>query len=213
MIDNYRDLPLGVYEQICSVEDTEREDIDKQVAVLSLLSGMPERDILNLPLPEYREMSGKAEFLRTPPEALPRVADAYLLGGFKLKPTKDLRKITAAQYIDFQSLAPDGDKRLVELLSVFLVPEGYKYGDGYDVLDVHAALRAEMNVADALAVTAFFLDRYASLIRSTATSLERMMRSEKDPKRRMLLMVQIGEMERAWEALLTAGAGSAAWTR
>ena len=40
-IDNYRDLPLGVYEQIVAIKTD--DPLDTQVAVLSLLTGLSEK--------------------------------------------------------------------------------------------------------------------------------------------------------------------------
>ena len=50
-IDNWRDLPLGVYLDILDVyADPLREDIDKQVSALALLTGRTDNDILDLPI-------------------------------------------------------------------------------------------------------------------------------------------------------------------
>lgn len=207
-IDNYRDLPLGVYRDIIAANDIP-DEVDRQVAVIALLTGRSQRDILNLPIADYTALAGKAAFLTSPPDKLPRVADAYRVGGFTLIPSKDLRKVTAAQYIDFQSLATKGDAALPEILSCFLIPEGCKYGDGYDVTEVHAAV-LEMPVSDVLALSAFFLKRYAGLIRATRISLERMRKRERNPKRRAMLEARMRELK-AVTASLTDGAGSPAW--
>ena len=204
-IDNYRDLPLGVYRDIIAANDIP-DEVDRQVAVIALLTGRSQRDILNLPIADYTTLAGKAAFLTSPPDKLPRVVDAYRVGGFTLVPSKDLRKVTAAQYIDFQSLAPKGDAALPEILSCFLIPAGCKYGDGYDVAEVHAAV-LEMSVADVLALSAFFLKRYAGLIRATRISLERMRKRERNPKRRAMLEARMRELT-AVTASLTAGVGS-----
>lgn len=207
-IDNYRDLPLGVYRDIIAANDIP-DEVDRQVAVIALLTGRSQRDILNLPIADYTALAGKAAFLTAPPDKLPRVADAYRVGGFTLVPSKDLRKVTAAQYIDFQALAPKGDAALPEILSCFLIPSGCKYGDGYDVADVHAAV-LDLPVADVLALSAFFLKRYAALIRGTRISLERMRKRERNPKRRAMLEARLTELKAAG-ASLTAGDGFRAW--
>ena len=62
------------------------------------------------------------------------VAKKYILGTFELIPCRDFRKVETGQYIDFQTYAPDLDNRLVEFLSVILVPKGHRYNDGYQGL-------------------------------------------------------------------------------
>ena len=207
IIDNFAALPLGVWLDILAVNaDESREEVDKQVATLHLLTGMPERDILNLPIYEYSELARKADFLGVAPVRYARTARKYTLGGFTLIPTSDLRKITAAQYIDFQTFAPGGDKNLVEILSVFLVPEGKDYNDGYDVLEVQDAIRAELSVEQAVALCAFFLSKYAALIKGTTTSLFRLMKREKDKVKRERIAAKIAELKAAGASLI-GGAG------
>lgn len=207
-IDNYRDLPLGKYEEIIKANDIEN-DIDRQVAVLAILTGLSERELLNLPIAEYSALAAKTAYLQTPVPKVSRPASRYTAGKFTLIPTTDLRKITAAQYIDFQTLAPQGDKHIVEILSCFLVPEGCKYNDGYDIIEVQTAIREDLSVMDALCLSAFFLKKYAALTRSTRISLEKALRTERDPKRRARMLAAMTRMQVAVDSL-TAGAGSPA---
>lgn len=209
IIDSFAALPVGTWLQILDVqEDTAREDIDKQVGTIALLTGRTERDILNLPLTEYSHFARKAAFLAEAPERLPRVARTYKAGTYILCPALDLQKITAAQYIDFHTFAPEGDKRLVELLSIALVPGGAGYNDGsYDIEAVKDAIREYITVAQALSLTAFFLTRYVSLIRRMRISLSRLARTEKDKERREFLTEKLAEMEKVLDNLRSIGAG------
>ena len=208
IIDNFAALPVGVWLDILAVNaDTSRDDVDKQVGTLALLTGLTEREVLTLPIVEYRDLARKADFLGVAPTRLLRAARSYKAGRFTLRPHVDLRKITAAQYIDFQTFAPEGDKRLVELLSVALIPDGCEYNDGYDIAEVQDAIRADISVEQALSLTAFFLSRFAALIRSTRNSLRRLARTERNRERRGRLVTSLTEMETAMEALLQGGAG------
>lgn len=209
IIDSFAALPVGTWLQILDIaRDPAREDVDKQVATLALLTGRSEREILNLPLSEYESLARKSEFLGVAPARLPRVARTYQAGEFKLHPAINLQKITAAQYIDFQTFAPEGDKRLVELLSIALVPDGAGYNDGsYDIEAVKDAIRADITVGQALSLTAFFLTKFASLIRSTRISLSRLAKTERNPERREAVKERLTEMERALEVLMNVGVG------
>lgn len=91
---------------------------------------------------------------------------------------------------------------------MFLVPEGKAYNDGYDVLEVQDAIRADLTVLDALALSAFFLTRFAASIRATETSLYRLVRKERNPQKRARMEAQLERLQAA-KASLTAGAGSA----
>lgn len=209
IIDSFAALPLGLYLDILAVNaDEARDEVDRQVATLALLTNASERDILNLPIPEYSELAAAARFLGQQPAIPSRIAASYVCGPFRLKPTADFRKVTAAQYIDFQTFAPEGDARFVELLSVFLVPEGKAYNDGYDVLEVQAAIRADLSVLDALALSAFFLRRFARSTRATITSLRRRMKRKGNPEKAARLETMLARLQEAASSLLTAGAGS-----
>ena len=210
IIDSFAALPVGVWLDILSVNaDPARDEVDKQAGTIALLTGMTEREVLNLPIAEYSALARKADFLGVAPARLPRAARSYKCGDWTLRAQMDLRKITAAQYIDFQTFAPEGDKRLVELLSVALIPDGKEYNDGYDIAEVQAAIREHLSVEQALSLTAFFLTKFAALIKTTRNSLSRMARTERNKERREAIRERMAEMTAAWENLLAAGAGSA----
>lgn len=190
IIDNYRRLPIGKYLEIVELCETEMDELDRRVKIVSVLSGLTEDEVLNLPLPEFTDLSAKAKFLDTlcPENLIPAVAKSYPVGEFVLVPVTDMRKITTAQYIDFQTFSKDKDKNLVEMLSCFLVPKGCDYNDGYDILDVHRAIREEMSVAEVIALLAFFFKSWVLSIRDTlSSSIKEAMRvkTDKETKTKM----------------------------
>lgn len=205
IIDNYRDLPLGKWEDIIAANDIP-DEVDRQVAVIAILTGLTTRQVLHLPVTEYADYASKAAFLTKPLPKIGRPASSYRAGGFTLIPSTDLRKITTAQYIDFQTFAPEGDKRLVEILSVFLVPQGKDYNEGYDIGEVQTAIREDLSVQDAVYLSAFFLSRYAALIRGTRISLERMLKKERKPERKEAIRERLATLSRG------DGAGWPRWT-
>lgn len=202
-IDNYTDLSLRKYEEVIRANNIESE-IDRQVKVISILTDLSEREVLNLPIAEYSELAGKALFLTKPMPKIPGPAKKYRVDGFTLVPTTDLRKITTAQYIDFQTYAPGADSKIVEILSCFLVPEGKMYNDGYDILEVQEAIR-DLSVKDTIALSAFFLTKYANLIKATKISLAKAVKREKGAKRAQM-EAQMARLTKAINSL-TGGVG------
>ena len=193
IIDNYRDLPIGLYLEICDIDRREDlEDINKQVSIISVLTGMAEEDIYNLPLEEYRQLAAKSQYLRHPYEGEILTEKNYIVGKFTLVPIEDYRKITTAQYIDFQTFAKDAERNIVEILSCMLIPKGKKYNQDYDVLEVQKALREHLCVADALSLLAFFFVQYRQSIKDSLTYSREMAMRLRDPekKRRMLREIQ-----------------------
>ena len=206
IIDNYNRLTLGQYMEIQEISRNESlEDIDKQVQILSILTGVAENELLHLPIQEYKELVLKSQFLNPDNINYHPIAKKYILGKFELIPCRDFRKIETCQYIDFQTYAPDLDKCLVEFLSVILVPKGHRYNEGYDILEVQKAIREEMSVSDGVSVAAFFLTWCRKSILDSLNYSKREAMGIKDKTRREEILKRIEEQERL---LQTSGDGS-----
>ena len=206
IIDSYNKLTLGKYMEIQEVSRNESlEDIDKQVQILSILTGMAEEEILHLPIQDYKELVAKSGFLNPENINYQPVAKKYLLGKFELIPCRDFRKIETCQYIDFQTYAPDLDKYLVEFLSVILVPKGHRYNEGYDILEVQKAIREEMSVSDGVSLAGFFLTWCRKSIKDSLNYSKQEAMRIKDKTKREEILGKIQEQERLLE---TSGDGS-----
>lgn len=209
IVNNYRDLTMGKYFDILEVSrDNNLDELEKQVQIISLLSGKTTDEILDLPIGEYRDAVRQMAFLEHPsPDDKIRVARNYFKGGMELIPTTDFRKITTAQYIDFQNLTKLGEDKVVEVVSCFLVPRGCKYGKGYDIADVQKAIREEMTVAEVLALSAFFLRKFALLIHSSLSSCKVELKKLPKTEKTKAVMRRILEVE----SLLNDGDGLPMW--
>lgn len=196
IIDNYRKLHIGKYNEIVKLCETEMDEVDRKVKIVGILTGLTDDEVLALPLTDFTECCAKAKFIDLPcPETLiPSVSKSYPVGGFNLVPVTDMRKVTTAQYIDFLSFSKDKEHNIVEMLSCFLVPKGMDYNEGYDILDVHNAIKEEMSVAEVLALLAFFFGSWTRSIHSTLSYSERMARRVKDKGKRQMMMERIAEL-------------------
>lgn len=205
MIDSYNKLPIGLYLDICAVnEDPALDELTKQVRTLAALSGKTEAEILNQPIADYKRMVATASFLTREAEGVGRPASEYKVGGWTLVPVRDYRKLTAAQYLDYQQLYPEREKHVVELLSVGLVPKGHKYGDGYDIAEVQGVIRDNLSVADTLALAAFFFKSWMQFLLRSLTYSKRHARRLPKEKRRGF----VANIAKVRATLLTAGGGS-----
>ena len=197
IINSYNKLTLGKYMEIQEVSRNESlEDIDKQVQILSILTGVAEEEILHLPIQDYKELVVKSGFLDPENINYHPVAKKYILGKFELIPCRDFRKIETCQYIDFQTYAPDLDKYLVEFLSVILVPKGHRYNEGYDILEVQKAIREEMSVSDGVSLAGFFLTWCRKSIKDSLNYSKQEATRIKDKTKREEILGKIREQER-----------------
>jgi hypothetical protein len=200
MIDSYSKLSIGKYQEVLECIGTG----DYSAGIIAVLNDMDIDEVLNLPLSEYRNLSNKASFLLDSPQPA-KVCMEYKLGSFKLEVLCNLSKMTAGQYIDYQTFVKEPDKYLVEMISVFLIPKGCKYNEGYDIMEVQKAIRECLSISDALALSAFFLNLSQALINSTVTSLirrlKRMMKKEKNQEIRMKMQEAITHLEQGGDGL------------
>lgn len=212
MITTFADLTLGAMLRLSAIPD-DMDALDRQVAILAVLSNQTEDEILALPLAEYSRRVAASRFLdRDLPQRLPQ--RSYKCGPFTLVPVKDFKKITTAQFVDFKTFTDQagGDERklsalTVELLSCMLTPEGRDYCDGYDPIDVQAAIRDHLRADDAVALSAFFLAKWMRLSRRILASSRRIARRNKMKG----TLDKIRELTRSRKALTStrpAGGGS-----
>lgn len=181
MITNFDTLSIGAMMRLSAIPE-DIEPLDRQVAILAVLSGCTEDEILALPIAEYSRRVAASRFLdQDLPQRLPQ--RSYKCGAYTLVPVKDFRKITTAQFVDFKTFADTagGDSRrlsslTVELLSCMLTPEGRDYCDGYDPADVQAAIRDHLRADDAVALSAFFLSNWMRSSRRILASSRRVAR-------------------------------------
>ena len=205
IIDSYNKLTLAQYQEIQAVQKDEHlEDIDKHTRILSVLTGVPEDELMHLPIPEFTELSAKAQFLSAEGFKAGRMAKNYVIGGMELIPVTDFRKLETCQYLDFQTYAGDLDKYMAELISVLLVPKGHRYNEGYDIIELQGHIRQEMSVADGASIVGFFLTLCERSIEDSLNYSRRMAKGIKDKEKRTEILKRIEEQEKA---LRTSGVG------
>ena len=201
MIDSYDALDLGTFLKIDAVLRTDADDLDKQAQIIAILSDKSLDEVLSLSLGDYASMAAQTAFLKElcKPAEIP---DGYEYEG--LRPVEDFTKLTAAQYIDFQTFSKHFPETIPELLTVLLVPDGHRYNDGYDIAPLLEAVK-KMPLATALGLTAFFFSRCAKSIDASLTFLDGVAKRTKDAK---VLQRIVNLTREVRELLPSAGAGS-----
>lgn len=208
MIDSYKSLPIGDYQKILALcKDDGLEELDRQVKILSILTGIGEDEILDLPIQEFKVMTSRMGFLeRDLPTEVTRLEESYRIGRFDLVPVIDMRKISTAQYIDFQSFHQAGfEEHFVEILSCILIPKGRKYNQDYDIIEVQDAIRRDLNVHDGASIYAFFMFSCRESIKDILTFSLQETKKIKDKAKKEKIQEQI---RRQMRRLVTSGDGS-----
>ena len=116
------------------------------------------------------------------------------IGGKEIEVEFDPTKMTASQYLDFQTFIKDPNKYISNLLACFLIPKGEKYGDS-DPLENAKFLEENCNYAICQDINFFFLKLLETYIHNTRESLEKslkkILRKEKNPTVKKQMVNQI----------------------
>lgn len=169
----WSDLTFGQYLEIESIWDSkDSELLDKTVALQSIIFNI---DASKISLTEFNDKLKEMEFLKQP---VPIVKIKRSYGDYRV--VMNVPEITMAQYMDFVNFRESNDK--IGILSVFLIPKGKEYMEGYDIDEVKEYISNKLSVVDALAMYAFFLrffQRYMELsLRFTRNKLKRIKKRE-----------------------------------
>ena len=120
------------YRQLLDIREAANIE-DENERVYAIMEAVFGEDVLDLPLKDFNEKCKELQFLQKEIPNDLHVKDIkvngreYYFDGL-------LGKITTAQYIDFQNYQKNNDEQKV--FSVFIIPKGHKYNDGYDMEQV-----------------------------------------------------------------------------
>lgn len=154
MIKDWDELPIGKYIQIYDLT----EDEDRALRIAAILGGLTYDEILSAPLPVAKGLLKNAEFLAKKPK-LRRAKGEYVLNGEKFIFSRDLNSITTAQFVDYVNM-PKDLYHVPEIAGIFLIPEGHRYNDGYDMEHVVKLITDYLSFEDYAAISGFFLGSY-----------------------------------------------------
>ena len=194
--DSWDQISIGLYKEIkkiCLREDL--EPVDKNIALIALLSDTPEEDCWNLNFmteipPLFKAISWIWEF----DFSKNWKAKKLKLKGNSYEVCVDLQKFSVAQYVDFQTLFPkiqESDDDYSRVLATILIPEGKKYCKDYDLEEVIADLEENLPITTANSIFYFFLTSLLSSLRATELAytvmmkLKRMRIRSKDQKEKI----------------------------
>lgn len=196
MIDNYKKLSIKKYYELQDIDLKDREEIDIQVEILSILSDMTEDEIMDLPLPEYQKLVKASSFLSTSPTPTKNIPQYIIINGTKYRVLSDIKEFKAGQYIDYNNYLKM-DKNIPYVLSTLLIPYNKTYGD-YDIMKTIEDISNHLSIIDAISLSAFFLKKWESLTKALLTYLtwkmKRMMRKTKNKREKVMIRKAMREM-------------------
>lgn len=168
----------------------EVESLDKNISIIALLSDNDEDTIADMPINDFSKMVKKIDFLKKMPNV--EIKDKYIINNKKYYVHTNLKKMTAAQYIDFQTLQKDYYNNLKYLLACFIIPEGKQYAQDYDIDEVANDIFKHLSIVDANSIMFFFAIQYRALTKGILTYLEKKMKKAMRKEKNKAMKIKIG---------------------
>ena len=189
-INGWNEVTLGIFQRMTEISEMEDEAL-RVVALVALFSGMREEEVMDLPLDKFKTMVQEISWMNTPPD-IKQPRENYTINGKEYVLTMNFHKLTTGQYIDFQSYVNDPD--YAKMLSVFLIPKGHKYNDGYDIFEVIQDMYT-LPVEEVLGMMGFFIILYRSWSRALLKYSSRILKKAAKREKSKELMETVTKME------------------
>lgn len=165
---NFNELPIAIYEKLSAITaDDYADESDRNIDIMAVMTGKTAEELLKLSIVEFRAEANKLTWLYDKVEPS-KPKKAYRIGGRTCVVEARPDKVSWAQYIDFKNYMDKAEEHIAELASLFLIPKGCTFNEGYDLADFHEEVRNELPITDALGLLAFF---FAKLQRSKLDTL------------------------------------------
>lgn len=174
---DWKDITLRQFNTIQEILET--PDDYTTLNIIDIIYG---EDTANLPITQYMQKYANAlDFLMTP---IPQVElkNSYTLNDTVYDSNINLSTLTTAQFVDYQNYAKKSPILTNEILSVFIIPQGHSYNDGYDLEKVKEDL-LDLDMATINTLAFFFKKLYLLLLDVFLTSLTYQVKSMKITER------------------------------
>lgn len=176
---SWEDVSIKLYREISEICQRDCEPLDKNIALISLLSGTPEDDIWSLRMEDVEPLFQEIQWLWDFKFNKKWHGKKIKINGKTYSVSVDLQDFTISQYIDFQNLWPklkEDDLVYAQILATFIVPEGKKYLKDYDLQETIQEIDSYLPITQANSVLHFFLISLARSIRATEICYTQLMK-------------------------------------
>jgi hypothetical protein len=168
--NSWDDVSIEKYEQLLKASDCE-DDLQRTINILAVLTDEKPQDIENINLEELNTLTRNTKWVNEFDFDKSDKPKTFKMEGIEYNVTRRVPDMTVAQYADFQAyFGKTTDMEI--LLSIFVIPKGHKYGEGYDMEDLQRSLKKHMPITTANSIIYFFLKGSLNSLHNTLISLE-----------------------------------------
>ena len=198
--ESWNEISIVDFLQLMQLQEVADDfQLAREVEIMKIVSGNPDIDTLSLP--EFKQLVSKVTFINQPiPETL-YPPKSFTTPNFKYIIKPDLTKLTTAQYIDYINYIKnsEGIEDLAKILSVFFIPKGFEYNEGYEINEVIEDIENNVDIVTASSVASFFELQSQTCIKAlkdySLKVMKKAMKKQNEPMKKAELKKKIQEME------------------
>ena len=167
--DKWSDITIAKYERIVYIINCTDDEIERLTGVISVLSGVDEDEIDDMPIAEIARIGQKLDFLNSFDFNKNATYKSLVIDGETL--VLSTKNMTVAQYVDFQATWSAETKDLARIISICYVPKGKKYNQDYDIEELIKKIRNNVSIDKANSIGFFLLKKLNGLTNFTVRFL------------------------------------------
>lgn len=192
---SWNDVSLGEFIRIQNAMNSEElDETEKTIEIMKVLT--KNENIDDLPISEFNREAWRLVIFKS---EMPHnsIKKKYKLGEVTYRATTKIEDISTGQYIDFSNYTKEKIELedLSKIIATLLVPEGFNYGKGYDIVDVREAVEEYMPITDVYGISDFFISALQKSFKASLKYLEKaVLKSEMTMKEKIRTETAIIEL-------------------
>lgn len=167
--DKWSDVTIAEYERIVDIINRTDDEIERLTGVISVLSGVDENEIADMPIAEIARIGQKLDFLNSFDFNKNATYKTLVIDGETL--VLAVKDMSVAQYVDFQATWSAETKDLARIISICYVPKGKIYNKDYDIEELIKKIRNNVSIDKANSIGFFLLKKLNGLTNFTVRFL------------------------------------------
>ena len=162
----WKDITLRQFNKIQDL----LQEID-EYTTLNIIDVLYDVDSADMPAMEVmNKYAHSLDFLMTTIPTNEKLKDTYIINQREYNSNINLTQMTTAQFVDYQNYSKENPVDISKCLSVFIIPKGHTYNDGYDLKQVQEDIK-DLDMVTINTLAFFFKKSFVLLLEITLLCL------------------------------------------
>ena len=162
----WKDITLRQFNKIQDL----LQEID-EYTTLNIIDVLYDVDSADMPAMEVmNKYAHSLDFLMTTIPTNEKLKETYTINQREYNSNINLTQMTTAQFVDYQNYSKENPVDISKCLSVFIIPKGHTYNDGYDLKQVQEDIK-DLDMVTINTLAFFFKKSYILLLETTLLGL------------------------------------------